>query len=365
MSVVGDVNGDEVADLIVSNPLHETALGTPGAAWLFYGGERWEGARTIEEADVTFVGTTNGDGFGEDVAGAGDINGDGLADLLMTQPGLSFGGNPEVGAVYLVLGSEELPTNQTVSDPDAEVFGTGDRERVGYSASVVGDHNGDGYADLLVGTSDASRPAWLVWGPLEGELSLDTKSAVSFVRGRTGEAETAVAGAGDLDGDTLVDLLIGSPLTDGKNPGTQAGEVAIWYSGVETLLSGTIDLDDAHGRLYGESDEHRAGHVVAGVGDIDGDGFDDLATGAPEYGESATLTRGAAYLMYGMPMGLTPLADADARLRGLIGDGAGDTVAGAGDIDGDGYGDVWVGAPYSSSLEQEAGALYLLMGGAM
>jgi len=365
VAVLGDVNGDGVSDLLIGDPLLEDGAGNAeGGAWLLYGGERWSGAMTMEEADVSFLGGADGDEFGKDVAAAGDVNGDGLADLLITSPGLTFSGNTDAGTVYIIFGSDALPETDTVRFGDVSVRGTAENERAGYSAAVVGDNDGDGHADLLIGTSDASRPAWLIRGPLDGPMELDTKSAVAFVRGRIGVSEPSVAGAGDVDGDGFVDLLIGSPLADGENPGTQAGETSLWYSSYG-LLEGTVDLDEAHARFSGEDRDHRAGHSVTGVGDVDGDGMDDVAIGAPEFGESATLTQGAAYLLYGASEGLSSLGGADARLLGLIGDAAGDTVAGAGDLNGDGFHDVWVGAPLSSAVEQEAGALYLLMGGSM
>ena len=365
VAVLGDVNGDEVADLLISDPLAAGAGGgLRGEAWLFYGGERWSGAMTTEEADVTFNGGDDDDEFGKDVAAAGDVNGDGLADLLITAPGLTFADNTDAGTVFIVFGSDALPDVDTIRFGDVSVRGTGEDERAGYSARVVGDNDGDGHADLLIGTSDASRPAWLIRGPLDGQIELSTETAVAFVRSRTGAAEPSVAGAGDVDGDGFADLLIGSPLADGALPGTQAGETSLWYSSYG-VLEGSVDLDDAHARFSGEDREHRAGHAVAAVGDVDGDGVDDVAVGAPVYGESATLTRGAGYLLYGAGEGLSVLNEADARLVGLIGDAAGETIAGAGDLNGDGFDDVWVGAPLSSAVEQEAGSLYLLYGGAM
>ena len=364
VAVLGDVNGDGYGDLLASDPQWVGSFGdVRGAAWLFYGGPRLEGERDVSAADVQIRGYSDGDGLGTALVPAGDLSGDGLADLLLTAPGRDGGGKLDAGGVYAIHGSESLPEVLNLINPDAAVLGAEAGQGAGYSAATLWDNDGDGYADMLVGTSDFKHPAYLVRGPLIGDIDL-AESAVAFTRGEGGEARTAVASAGDVDGDGLADVLIGSPLGDGADPGAVAGEAFLFYSSYG-VLSGSVDLAEAQAHFSGEGPDQSAGGAVSGVGDIDGDGLDDIAIGAEGYGESPTSTRGAAYIFYGAVTGPISLADADARLRGRIGDAAGHALAGAGALDGGAFGSLWVGAPRSSGIQQEAGALYLMTGGAL
>jgi hypothetical protein len=359
IAVAGDVNGDGYQDLLLGDPEWvNDAGGETGAMWLFYGdGSRWTGARTVAGADVRWRGSDVGERLGTDVAAAGDVNGDGLADFMVTGPGRDISGRADAGVVLLLFGAESYE-GDALNRGDASVRGAETDD------APAGDVDGDGYPDLLIGTASAARPAYLIHGPLTGTVEL-REEGVSFVRDDEDIAETAVAGGGDIDGDGRSEILIGSPLAQGVAAGDFTGAAYLFYSSYGPL-SGTVDLEkERHAWLTGETEGHRAGNAVALVGDVNGDGRGDLLVGADSYGESSTSVRGAAYLFYSMPEGQVPLADAEAILKGQIGDGAGSSLGALGDPDGDGYYDLLVGAPYSSAEEQEAGALYLLRGGRM
>ncbi|MFH1467174.1 MAG: MopE-related protein, partial [Pseudomonadota bacterium] len=253
---------------------------------------------------------------------------------------------------------------------------------------VFPDADGDGWGETAGLTSDCwARPGYVIadgdcddgdaaaW-PGAPEIACDgidqdcdgtveTCERLDTVPAWTGEirrdlAGAAVAGAGDVDGDGLDDLLIGAP---GSSASATLGGAAYLVLGAPSPLGGS--LLDADARFTGAYAAMQAGTAVAGVGDVNGDGFEDLAIGAP-YATCYAYQGGEVDLVLG---GATPvdvdLALADAAWGGTgRGDLAGFSVAGAGDVDGDGLDDLLIGVPFDDGGGTDAGAACLVLGAA-
>ena len=360
VSAAGDVNGDGFDDILIGAPASGDGGVEAGAAYLVLGGTA-PTSLGLASAAAEYTGG-EGDFAGYGLAAAGDVNGDGYGDILVGSP-VNDGTSP--GAASLILGGA-VPATTSLSMADAEYIGVGG-DAAGRSMSAAGDVNSDGFDDILVGAlgNDAegawTGAAYLVLGeatPASASLS----SAIARYSGTTaGEsAGISVAGGGDIDGDGYVDLLVGAY---GNN---ENGE----YAGAAYLVLGngspsSTSLAYADAKYSGVSEYDMAGLSVAVAGDVNADGYADVLIGAKGNDDGGSQA-GAAYLVLG---GVVPasvvLSAADAEYTGeASSDEAGWPVAPAGDVDGDGYSDVLVGAPANSTSGFYAGAAYLILGGA-
>ena len=281
------------------------------------------------------LGTASAGGAGTAVAGVGDVDGDGLADLLI---GLPFSGVGDGGAA-LVSG-----LSGSLDEPIA-LFSGIDGSGAGAAVAGVSDLNRDGYGDFAVGGPGAGY-VWVVYGaaePLGSEVDLADAGAVIEEGGdRFG---TAVSGVRSADEDLFPELLIGaSEYDDGAG-------AAFLFPG--PVLGALDALTDAGAVLVGDSGS-RAGHSVAGAGDVDGDGISDLLVGAPGAGDEA----GRAWVVFGPMSGVVSLADVGVALSGEADRGlAAERVEAGGDTDGDGYADVLM-----SATQAGEGEAYLFRG---
>lgn len=333
----GDLDGDGLAELIVGAP----GAGEGGQVALRAGPA--VGGVELSEADVLLSGASGGQ-LGAAVAGGLDADGDGVPDLLLGDPA-------SVGGAWLVSGAA----------PDLTVFLHGEIEDggAGLAVALVGDADGDGLADLAVGApyggAELGGAAWLVLAPVSGPTALDDAnwSLEGAVEDHVGRS---VAGL-DADGDGYADLLVGATGADA------AGENA----GVVYLLRGPPEgartLSDADAVVLGEAEGDGVGFSVVDAGDLDGDGAAVWAVGATGE-DSGGAFSGAVYLVTGAPEGTFSLADADAKLTGAAaGDSAGVGLSAAGDSDGDGRGDLLIGAWGVDAGGDWAGAALLVPGG--
>ena len=309
----------------------------------------------LSGADATIEGEASYDEAGWSVAAAGDVNGDGRADLLIGAPGGELG-----GVAYLLLGS--VSGTVELSAAHARLLGEGERDSVGRSLGTAGDLNGDGFDDFLVAAYDSDQggdgagAVYVVHGPVSGSPSLGEASALLLGESPSGAAGSSIAGGGDLTGDSILDVLVGASGDD--TAGTNAGAI---YA-VQGPITGTIGLSEARAKVVGEEISDQLGDSIAWAGDTDGDGVGDLvvgATGQDRGGDRA----GAAYLIIGPVSGTISVAEADAILVGALAGGrAGTSVASAGDMNGDGLDDVLVGAPDRTGNTDQPGHVYLVHG---
>jgi hypothetical protein len=308
----GDVNGDGYADLVMG------ATG-PSYAYVYLGSAT--GLASTPAAMLAHPAALGYDFF-VSVAGVGDVNGDGYADVLVV---LSEYAGENRGFAYVYLGG----ATGLATTPATTFSGPGSAQFWADGASA-GDVNGDGYGDVVIGAANMTD-AYVYLG---GAAGLATTPAVTFTGPSGSSFGLSVSGAGDVNGDGYADLVAGGQgvskayvyLGGASGPGTTPA----------ATLTGSYSSD--------------LGNAVASAGDVNGDGYADLVVGA--------IGSSQAYVYLGGAMGLSTTPSA--TLAGPGGSNFGDAVASAGDVNGDGYADVVVGAPRASSIQ---GMAYLYLGG--
>jgi hypothetical protein len=262
---------------------------------------------------------------------------------------------PEVGAAHVFLGSEDGPS----TTPDWKAVGPHKEAHFGFSVGTAGDVNGDGFDDVIVGArwftqgQDREGAAYLYYGSGTG---LSPSPSWSYASNQAGAAlGSAVGTAGDVNGDGFSDVIVGAPLYDGGQ--TDEGAVLIFY-GSDSGLSATPDRV-----IEGNQEGAQFGASVAGAGDVNGDGFDDIAAGAPQF-DQAEEDVGAVFVYHGSDGGLSETASWTAAM-GPTGSRFGHSVGTAGDVNGDGYADLVVGAPGWEDTPKEEpleGGIFVFLG---
>ena len=328
---LGDVDGDGLGDLAVAARDWDGAAGADAGVVRVHAGTASGVAST---ASFVVEGAAAGDGFGI-VAGAGDVNGDGFADLLVGAPSAEgqAGSTAEAdeGAAFLYLGSAS-----GVSGPPAWSF-EADQAGAGAGAAVagVGDVDGDGYDDIAVGAPGFAGDAGRVWVFLGGPAGPGAAAVRTYTGTGAAELGASLGRAGDVNGDGFSDLVVGAP-----HDGAASEGAAYVYLGSAAGPAGTASWSALGGRAGA-----RLGESAVGAGDVDGDGFADLLLGAPGWDDLGT-DQGRALLYPGSATG--PAATPSWTLDGgAAGDRLGEVVAGPGDLDGDGFADLLVCAPGS------------------
>ena len=317
---------------------------------------------SLSLADLSLVGENASDGSGYSVSSAGDVNGDGYDDVLIGAYGNSDGGSL-AGKTYLVYGSSTLSGTLDLSAADASFIGENAADYSGLSVSSAGDVNGDGYDDILIGASgnddggNLAGKTYLIYGSstLSGTLDLSAADASFIGENADDVSGYSISSAGDVNGDGYDDILIGAY-------GSGAGKSYLIY-GSSTLL-GTLDLSAADASFIGENAYDSSGWSVSGAGDVNGDGYDDVLIGATSNDDGGS-GAGKSYLIYGSStlLGTLDLSAADASFIGEnVSDGSGWPVSDAGDVNGDGYDDILVGAYGNSDGGSFAGKSYLIYG---
>ena len=341
VSGAGDVNGDGYGDVIVGVSYYAGSYANVGRALVYHGSS----SGLSSSASRTLPGGASGHYFGYSVSGAGDVNGDGYDDVIIGAMGYDTTGLGNRGAAYIYHGSAS-GVSATVG---TMLTGGGDDDYFGVSVSGAGDVNGDGYDDVIVGAygyASFTGRAYVNLGSASGVLA---RANVILTGGAVDDQfGDSVSGAGDVNGDGYDDVIIGASMHDVGSLNA-VGKVVI-HHGSASGVSSSASLT-----LTGGAAVDRLGHSVSAAGDVNGDGYDDVIIGA--YGHAGFI--GRTYVHHGSAsgLGITP----SLILPGAAtSDYFGASVSGAGDVNDDGYDDVIIGASgYTHFTNRFTGAVYI------
>jgi hypothetical protein len=355
----GDVNADGFADLIVGAPWQDNPTFNEGNAFVYHGS-----ASGLPVAPTTRLEVAPGQErayFGTSVAGTGDVDADGFADVLVGAPSYDSGTADEGAAFWFrgdAAGVSAAPS-RILDNPDNQA-----NAHFGQALAAGGDINGDGYADVMVAAPDQDAGAadegnvFVYHGGPAGIPALPAATVDNPDDQANGHFGHALAGAGDLDGDTYADVAIGAPDQDAE-AGDGAGKLFLLRGSRTGLASVAFQVLADPGPQAGA----RFGSAVAGVADLNGDGRPDLIVGAETRNAGAT-DEGNGFTFHGDGTGLAsaPAATLDNPDNQASG-GFGAAVAAAGDVNGDGYADLAVGAPaQTAATRTNAGKAFVYHG---
>lgn len=294
---VGDVDSDGLADMVVGASHFDNGANNRGGAFLLKGSDIGVVSDPTEGAWI--AGTSNGDQFGLVTSRAGDINGDGVLDILVSAI-YADEGETASGSVY-VFPVTDLMSGTVVPEDMVQFYGEADSDKAGAKLAGLGDVNGDGYDDFLVGANDHDEfydqdgAVYLLYGQSYDDFyllnPLSNANAIFYGANQNVGFADDIQGVGDLDGDGLDDMVVGSYLADptGNNHGLAIGIFGAQHSGRH-------NVEDVAGfMIRGDSSNDRVGQGFARAGDKNGDGLDDLWIGSYGYNDY----NGRIFLLHG------------------------------------------------------------------
>lgn len=369
VSAVGDANGDDNADMATSTCSARKQRGRTDVLFGPLAPGRFD---PVRHRGFSIFGSRSHDAACN-VHGAGDVNGDGLDDIVVG--GQFPNGRSPRGLAYVVFGKVD-ETNVELSEFEAGTQGSLGYPILGPGGGLVGNYlggagdvNADGRDDIILGAPFAGS-AYVVFGK-DDDAPVDLREFEQGTQGTTGflietrspQASSFfdVAGAGDVNADGFDDVIVG--VAPGER---RVGAAYVVFGKADTLTVDTMGPVWNGFRIDGHIKHSETGAAVSGTGDVNGDGMDDVVVGAPavySYGQ-----RGRAYVIFGkrdlQPVELDTIDSEGFTIGGgFVGDDLGDHVDAAGDINNDGFHDVLIGS-YFGRGEDPSGALWVVFGSA-
>ena len=350
IGTAGDVNGDGYADIIVGAPLWDDGQTNEGGVWVYRGSESG-----LISAPYWYKQSDKADAqFGYSVGAAGDVNGDGYGDVIVGAP-LWTSGQTNEGMAFVYHGSSTGMVSAPAWDKQSDQADA----QYGYSVGTAGDVNGDGYADIIVGTpfwdhgQTNEGGVWVYHGSASGVIS----APAWYKQSDQANAQLgySVGTAGDVNGDGYSDVIVGAPY---------------WEDDVNNEGRAWVYLGSARGLQTTESWHAESNQLGAGLGwavgtagDVNGDGYSDVIVGAPHWGDGSLTSEGKVWVFHGSSSGLNVSSDWS-RESGQNDAYYGYAVGTAGDVNGDGYADIILGAPHMTGGVSDEGTTRVYCGSA-
>ena len=396
VATLGDLDGDGVSDLAVGARSDDDGgkdqLANRGAVWVLFLNSDGivKSHQKISDTEGGFTGRLDdGDRFGNSVASLGDLDGDGVVDLAVGAVRDDDGGTDR-GAVWVLFLNTDgtVKSHQKISDTEGGFAGVlDDSDRFGMSVVSLGDLDGDGVGDLAVGAwkdDDGGTDRGAVWVLfLNADGTVKSHQKISDTEGGfTGQLDDAdafgvsVVSLGDVNDDGVGDLAVGAPLDDdgGKDQFAERGAVWVLFLNNNGTVKTHQKISSTEGGFTGTLDDGDSfGWSGASLVDMNGDGVGDLAVGAPldddggpKRGDDDDPNHGAVWVLFlnddGTVKSHNKISDTEGGFTGTLDfrDNFGVSVVSLGDLDGDGFEDLAVGAFHDDDGGFDRGAVWVL-----